>query len=170
MSIFKNVVKEKAQTHLKEGDKAPDFSGIDQEGKSISLKDFAGKKVVLYFYPKDNTAGCTTESCNLRDNYEKFKQKGIEIIGVSADDEKSHQKFIKKYSLPFRLISDTDKKVINAYGVWGEKTLFGRVYDGILRTTFVIDEKGIIEKVFTKVDTVNHTEQILEGMGGSEDC
>lgn len=166
MSIFKNVVKEKAQTHLKEGDKAPDFSGIDQEGKAISLKDFAGKKVVLYFYPKDNTAGCTAESCNLRDNYEKFKQKGIEIIGVSADDEKSHQKFIKKYSLPFRLIADTDKKVINAYGVWGEKTLFGRVYDGILRTTFVIDEKGIIEKVFTKVDTVNHTEQILEGMGG----
>lgn len=166
MSIFKNILKDKDQTHLKEGDKAPDFSGIDQDGKPIALRDFTGKKVVLYFYPKDDTAGCTAESCNLRDNYAGLKQRGIEIIGVSADDEKSHQKFIKKYSLPFRLISDTDKIVINAYGVWGEKTVFGKTYDGILRTTFVINEKGIIEKVFTKVDTGNHTQQILEGMGG----
>ena len=148
-------------THLKEGDKAPDFVGRDQNGNTISLKDFKGKKVVLYFYPKDDTSGCTAESCNLRDNNKILKNKGFEVIGVSADTEESHQKFIKKYDLPFPLIADTDKKICNAYGVWGEKKFMGKTYDGIHRVTFVISENGIIEKIFTKVDTKNHTEQVL---------
>lgn len=164
MALFKNIVKNKAQTHLKEGDKAPDFNGVDQDGNKISLKDFEGKKLVLYFYPKDDTTSCTAESCNLRDNYSGLKKNGMEIIGVSADNEKSHKKFTNKYSLPFRLIADTEMKVINLYGVWGEKIVFGRTYNGLLRTTFVIDEKGIIEKVFTEVDTKNHTEQILSAL------
>ena len=148
-------------THLKEGDKAPDFFARDQNGNTISLKDFKGKKVVLYFYPKDDTPGCTAESCNLRDNNKILKNKGFEVIGVSADSEESHQKFIKKYNLPFPLIADTDKKICNAYGVWGEKKFMGKTYDGIHRVTFVISENGIIEKIFTKVDTKNHTEQVL---------
>ncbi len=149
-------------THLKEGGKAPDFKAKDQDGNIVSLKDFKGKKLVLYFYPKDDTPGCTNEACNLRDNYAALKKKGYAIVGVSADDEKKHNKFIKKYSLPFPLLADTDKKVIEAYDVWGEKHFMGRTYDGIVRTTFVINEKGKIEKVITAVDTKNHTEQILE--------
>jgi thioredoxin-dependent peroxiredoxin len=149
-------------TQLKEGDKAPDFTAKDQSGKSISLKDFAGKKLILYFYPKDDTPGCTAEACNLRDNYDALLKKGFKILGVSNDDEKAHNKFITKYSLPFPLIPDTDKKIVNAYGVYGEKSNYGKTYMGIFRTTFVISEKGIIEKVFTKVDTKNHTQQILE--------
>ena len=148
-------------THLKEGDEAPDFKGKDQNGNDISLSDFKGKKVVLYFYPKDNTPGCTAEACNFRDNYKDLQKRGFEIIGVSADSEKKHQNFINKYELPFPLIADTDKEVINAYGVWGKKKFMGREYDGIHRETFVIDEKGEIEKVFEKVKTKEATEQIL---------
>lgn len=149
-------------THLKEGDKAPDFKGSDQDGNVISLKDFKGKKLVVFFYPKDNTPGCTAEACNLRDNYAALKKAGYAIVGISADDEKNHKKFIDKYKLPFPLIADVDRKIIEAYDVWGEKKFMGKVYDGIARTTFVIDEKGKIEKVISKVDTKNHTEQILE--------
>lgn len=152
---------EKHITSLKVGAKAPDFKGKDQNGKLISLKDFKGKKLVLYFYPKDSTPGCTAESCNLRDNYPALLKKGYAIVGVSADNEKKHQKFIEKYSLPFPLLADVDKEVIKAYDVWGKKRFMGKVYDGIIRTTFVIDEKGIIEKIIIDVDTKNHTEQIL---------
>ncbi len=148
-------------THLKEGDKAPDFKGTDQDGNKISLKDFKGRKLVLYFYPKDETPGCTAEACNLRDNYAALKKEGYSIVGVSADDEKKHKKFIDKYKLPFPLIADFNKKVIEAYDVWGEKKFMGKLFDGIVRTTFLIDEKGKIEKVISKVDTKNHTEQII---------
>jgi peroxiredoxin Q/BCP len=150
-------------THLKEGDKAPDFSAQDQYGKPLNLKDYRGKKVVLYFYPKDDTPGCTTEACNFRDNYKQIRNEGYEIIGVSADDEKKHKKFTDKYELPFPLIPDTEKEIINAYGIWGEKKFMGRVFDGIHRTTFVIDEKGVIEKVITKVKNKEATKQVLEG-------
>ena len=146
---------------LKTGDKAPAFEVVDQDGNPISLKDYSGQKLVLYFYPKDDTPGCTTEACNLRDNYALLLKKGYKIVGVSADDERSHKKFIEKYVLPFPLIPDKDKKILKAYGAWGKKNLYGKEYDGILRTTYVISEKGIIEKVFSKVDTKNHTEQIL---------
>jgi peroxiredoxin Q/BCP len=148
-------------THLKEGDKAPDFSFTDIQGLSKSLKSLAGKKVILYFYPKDNTPGCTAEACNLRDNYTDLKSKGFEVIGVSADSEKSHANFKSKYELPFDLIPDTDKEIIQKYGVWGEKKMMGRTYMGIHRATFVIDEKGLIDKIYTKVNTKEHTEQIL---------
>jgi peroxiredoxin Q/BCP len=148
-------------TSLKEGAKAPNFKGIDQDGKLISLKDFLGKKLVLYFYPKDDTPGCTKEACNLRDNYTALKKKGYVIVGVNADTEKKHQKFIAKYKLPFPLIADVEKDIIKMYDVWGEKKFMGRNFDGIIRTTFVIDEKGIIEKIITAVDNENHTEQIL---------
>lgn len=144
------------------GDKAPLFSGIDQNERKVSLKDFKGKKVILYFYPKDDTPGCTAESCNLRDNWSLLKKKGYEIVGVSADDTESHKKFADKYDLNFTLLADTDKKVIEAYGVWGEKSMYGKKYMGIIRTTFVINEKGKIEKIINKVDTKNHSEQILE--------
>jgi peroxiredoxin Q/BCP len=159
--ITKRIGKNLHMTHLKAGDKAPHFEGKDQDGNKISLTDFLGSKLVLYFYPKDDTAGCSAESCNLRDNYSLLKQQGYKILGVSADDEKSHQKFIKKYSLPFPLIADVDKKIINDYGIWGMKSMFGKEFEGIVRTTFIIDEKGIIEKVITQVDNANHTEQIL---------
>ncbi|MGC1392102.1 MAG: thioredoxin-dependent thiol peroxidase [Bacteroidales bacterium] len=147
---------------LKEGMKAPGFEGIDQDGRSIKLSDFKGKKLVLYFYPKDNTSGCTAEACNLRDNWHLFVNKGYAIIGVSPDNEKSHKGFSVKYSLPFPLIADTSKKILNDYGVWGEKKMYGRSYQGVIRTTFIIDEKGIIEKIITKVDTSEHTRQIFE--------
>ena len=147
---------------LKEGMKAPDFEGIDQNSKTIKLSDFAGKKLILYFYPKDNTPGCTAESCNLRDNWDSFLKKGFIIIGVSPDNEKSHKGFAAKYSLPFPLIADTSKKILNDYGVWGEKKMYGKSYMGVIRTTFIIDEKGIIEKIVTKVDTSGHTKQIFD--------
>jgi len=146
---------------LKEGMKAPDFEGIDQNGDPVQLKDFAGKKLVLYFYPKDNTPGCTAESCNLRDNWNTFISTGFKVIGVSPDSEKSHKKFAEKYALPFPIIADTSKKILNDYGVWGEKKMFGKGYMGVIRTTFIIDEKGIIEKVITKVDTTEHSKQIF---------
>jgi len=149
-------------TNLKERDTAPNITGTNYRGEQITLSDYKGKKVILYFYPKDNTPGCTTESCNLRDNYSELRSRGYEIIGVSCNDEKSHEKFIQKYDLPFELIADTDKKIVNDYGVWGLKKFMGREFEGIYRTTFIISEEGIIEKIFTKVDTKNHTQQILD--------
>jgi len=150
-------------TKLNPGDFAPEIEAVDQDGNEISLKKFRGSKVVLYFYPKDDTPGCTAEACNLRDNYALLKQKGYKILGVSADDEKSHKKFIEKYALPFPLIPDKGKKILKDYGAWGLKKNYGKEYEGIIRTTFVISEEGRIEKVITKVDTKNHTAQILEG-------
>lgn len=147
---------------LKVGDQAPELSGTDQDGKPVSLADYKGKKLILYFYPKDLTPGCTTESCNFRDHYQDLTDKGYDVLGVSADDEKKHQKFIEKHELPFRLLADVDKKVINAYGVWGPKKFMGREYEGIQRTTFVIDEEGKIQLIIEKVKTKESTEQILE--------
>jgi peroxiredoxin Q/BCP len=147
---------------LKEGMKAPLFEGTDQDGRTIKLGDYTGKKVVLYFYPKDNTPGCTAEACNLRDNNDLLAKEGFTVIGVSIDSEKSHKGFASKYSLPFPLIADTSKKIVNDYGVYGEKKMYGKSYFGIVRTTFVINENGIIEKIIPKVDTQNHTEQIFK--------
>ena len=147
---------------LENNTKAPDFEGIDQDKQTIKLSDYLGKKVVLYFYPKDNTPGCNAEACNLRDNYNDFIEKGFEVIGVSPDSDKTHLKFKEKHELPFNLIADTEKKIMEAYGVWGEKKLYGRVYMGVIRTTFIIDEKGIIETVFKKVKTKEHSEQIFK--------
>ena len=147
---------------LKVGDKAPDFEAVIQDGSKLSLSDLKEKKVVLYFYPKDNTPGCTAEACNLRDNYELMLKKGFAVVGVSADTIIAHQKFIDKYQLPFPLISDTEKEIIKAFGVWGPKKFMGREYEGILRSTFVISKDGIIEEVISKVKTKAHAEQILE--------
>ena len=144
------------------GDPAPAIEAVDQEGKQITLEEFRGKKLVLYFYPKDNTPGCTAESCDLRDHYDQFIKEGFEVVGVSADNEKSHQNFIAKYQLPFRLISDTGKKVLEDYGAWGEKKNYGKVYMGVLRKTFIIDEKGIILRIIEKVKTKEHSTQIFE--------
>ena len=149
-------------TSLNVGDKAPDFVALNEFGQSTSLSDFLGKKVVLYFYPKDMTPGCTAESCNLGENYSLLQENGFIVLGVSPDSSKSHQKFIDKYNLPFSLIADEDKAVIKAFGVWGPKKFMGKEYDGVHRTTFVIDEDGVIEKVFSKVKTKDHTNQILE--------
>ena len=147
---------------LEIGNKAPAFIGKDQHGKSIQLSDFAGKKLVLYFYPKNDTPGCTKEACNLRDNYDAFLKQGYAIVGISSDDEKSHLKFIEKYSLPFPLIADIDKAIHEQYGTWIEKSMYGRKYMGTARITFVIDEKGMIEDIISKVKTDTHTEQILK--------
>jgi peroxiredoxin Q/BCP len=148
-------------SQLKEGDKAPAFKAKDHDGKEVSLADFKGKKLILYFYPKDDTPGCTAEACNLRDNYELLMKKGFAILGVSADNEKSHLKFIKKFELPFPLLADTDQSVANAFGTWGLKKFMGREYMGMHRYTFVINEEGVIQKIFTKVETANHAQQIL---------
>lgn len=147
---------------LKEGDLAPAIDAVDQNGEKITLEEYRGKKVVLYFYPKDNTPGCTAEACDLRDNYAHFLDQGFEVIGVSADSEKSHLNFISKYELPFRLISDVDKKVLQDYNAWGEKKMYGKSYMGILRKTFIIDEEGKIEKIIEKVNTKQHSQQIFE--------
>lgn len=147
---------------LSVGDPAPNFTTHDQHGNPLQLSDFKGKKVVLYFYPKDDTSGCTAQACSLRDNYTELKQAGYEVIGVSVDSEASHQKFIKKYDLPFTLAADTDKAVVEAYGVWAEKSMYGRTYMGTVRKTFIIDENGIIINIIEKVDTKNHAKQILE--------
>jgi peroxiredoxin Q/BCP len=152
-------------TQLKEGAAAPMFKGKDQDDKWITLDDFKGKKVVLYFYPKDDTPGCTAEACNLRDNYEELLARGFAIVGVSPDDEKSHAKFRSKFDLPFSLIADPEARILNAYGVWGEKNMYGKKYMGVLRTTFVIDETGRILKIISKVNTNDHTRQILEELG-----
>jgi peroxiredoxin Q/BCP len=147
---------------LKEGMSAPSFEGVDQEGRTVKLSDFAGRKLVLYFYPKDNTSGCTAEACSLRDSHEEFLNKGFAVVGVSADSEKSHKGFADKYSLPFPLIADTSRKIVNDYGVYQEKKMYGKSFFGIVRTTFIIDEKGKIEKIIAKVDTKNHSEQIFK--------
>jgi peroxiredoxin Q/BCP len=147
---------------LQIGNQAPAFEGIDQDGNAIRLADFAGKKVALYFYPKDDTKGCTEQACNLRDNYAALQEAGYQIIGVSKDNEKSHQKFITKYELPFPLIADTDTSINEQYGVWKEKSMYGKTYMGTARTTFVIDEQGKITDIISKVKTGEHTAQILK--------
>ena len=141
---------------------APAFSAVDQNGETVTLEQYNGKKLLLYFYPKDNTPGCTAEACDLRDNYSRFLEQGYEILGVSADSEKSHQKFISKYDLPFNLISDVDKKLLKAYNTWGEKKLYGKIYMGVLRKTFIISKDGLIEKIIKKVQTKEHSKQIFE--------
>lgn len=146
---------------VKIGDKAPDFTAKDQDGKTVKLSDYKGKKVVLYFYPRDNTSGCTAQACNLRDNYQALQKEGYEVIGVSSDSEGSHQKFISKFELPFTLIADTDKTVHEKYGVWVEKSMYGKKYMGTARTTFIIDEKGVITDIISKVKTADHTQQIM---------
>ncbi len=147
---------------LKEGDKAPEFSAVDQDGNNLSLSSLKGNKVILYFYPKDNTPGCTKEACNFRDHFEELTNHGFEVIGVSPDSDESHIKFKDKYKLPFRLIPDPEKEILKLYGAWGEKKMYGKLSKGVLRTTYVIDEEGIIVKVINKVDTKNHTEQIFK--------
>ena len=149
-------------TELKAGDKAPAIKAKDQNGDEFTLDSLKGKKVILYFYPKDDTPGCTKEACDFRDNYAALTKDGFEVVGVSVDDEKSHQKFIKKYDLPFTLLADTDKTIVNDYGVWGLKKFMGREFEGIHRTTFIIDEDGVIEEVIKKVDTKNATQQVRE--------
>ncbi len=150
---------------LQTGEIAPDFKGINQKGETISLSDFKGKKMILYFYPKDNTPGCTAEACSLNDKNEYFLKKGIVVIGVSADSVQSHVKFADKFGLAFNLIADTEKEILQAYVVWGEKKNYGKSYMGIIRTTYIISEQGIIEAVFPKVDTKTHAEQIIKALG-----
>lgn len=150
------------QTSLKEGEKAPNFEALDENGKTIKLSDFKGKKLILFFYPKDNTPTCTVEACNLRDNHVALRKEGFEIVGVSPDSQKRHQNFINKHTLPFPLIADEDLVVIKAYDVWGYKKFMGKEYDGLHRTTFVIDENGRIERVFKKVKSKAHSQQILD--------
>ena len=143
------------------GTQAPEFTTTDQDGKKRSLSDFKGKKVILYFYPKDNTSGCTKEACTFRDHFDEFRQRGVEILGVSVDSEKSHKSFVQKYGLPFTLLADTDKRLVEAYGVWGEKSLYGKRYMGTNRVTYLIDEAGKIAAVFPKVKPETHAEEIL---------
>lgn len=150
---------------LKEGDKAPNFKGKDQNGNTVKLADFKGKRLALYFYPKDDTPGCTKQACSLRDADDIFSEKDIKVLGVSIDDETSHQKFISKFQLPFDLIADTDKKIVEDYGVWGEKSMYGRKYMGTLRKTFLIDEKGKIVKIFDKVKVAEHAAEVLKAFG-----
>jgi peroxiredoxin Q/BCP len=146
---------------LSVGDAAPDFTTTDQHGNSLTLSDYRGRKVVLYFYPKDDTPGCTAQACSLRDNYAALKQAGYEVLGVSVDPDTAHRKFITKYDLPFSLVADTNKSVVEAYGVWQEKSMYGRTYMGTARKTFLIDENGLITDIIEKVDTKNHATQIL---------
>jgi thioredoxin-dependent peroxiredoxin len=153
-------------TTLQPGDKAPDFQGINELDQTISLKDFQGKKLILFFYPADNTPGCTAAACSLRDYYKELKEKGFEMLGVSPDTAKKHTSFIKKFTFPFSLIADTDQTIMKQYGVWGPKKFMGREFDGVLRTTFIIDETGNIQKIFTKVDTANHAQQIITSLEG----
>jgi peroxiredoxin Q/BCP len=150
---------------LKEGDKAPDFTAKNQDGETVKLKDLQGKRVVLYFYPKDDTPGCTKEACSFRDADDIFAKKGIKVLGVSIDDEKSHKKFISKYQLPFDLLADTDKEIVEKYGVWGEKSMYGRKYMGTHRKTFLIDEQGKIVKIFDKVKVAEHADEVLKAFG-----
>ncbi len=150
--------------HLKEGDQAPDFQGINDQGEPVSLADFSGKKLILFFYPKADTPGCTAEACSLRDAYDDLRARGFELLGVSPDTAKKQGNFRKKYNFPFPLLADTEQAVLQAYGAWGEKQMYGKTYMGVLRTTFVINEAGLIEKIFTKVNTKDHATQILEAM------
>ncbi|HEX8332949.1 MAG TPA: thioredoxin-dependent thiol peroxidase [Segetibacter sp.] len=154
-------------TELKEGIKAPSFTGFDQNGNKVSLKDFLGKKVVLYFYPHDNTPSCTAQACNLRDNYAELREQGYEVIGISTDKIKSHKKFEQKFNLPFTLIADEDQKIAEKYGIWGEKKFMGRTFIGLHRTTFLIDEKGKIKKIIRKPNTKNHTQQVADAWAES---
>jgi peroxiredoxin Q/BCP len=147
---------------LQPGDRAPDFTANDQNGQPVSLADFKGKNVILYFYPKDDTPGCTAESCDFRDNYQSLTGKGFEVIGVSVDSEKSHKKFETKYQLPFTLIADTEHQIVEAYGVWVEKSMYGKTYMGTARKTFIINADGIIDKIIDKVDTKNSSQQVLD--------
>ena len=149
-------------TKIKEGDKAPDFTANDQNGKTVSLADFKGKTVILYFYPKDDTPGCTAEACDFRDNYQSLTGKGLQVLGVSTDDEKSHKKFESKFNLPFPLIADTGKEIVEAYGVWVEKNMYGKKYMGTARVTFIINGDGIIQKIIDKVDTKASSQQVLD--------
>lgn len=149
---------------LIKGDKAPQFAALNQSGELISMDKFKGKKLILYFYPKDNTPGCTAESCNLNDNYQLWLSKGYEVVGVSPDSVASHKKFADKFQFGFNLIADTEKEILQAYGVWAEKSMYGKKYMGVLRTTFVINEDGIIEEIFDKVDTKNHTDQLTKAL------
>ncbi|MSP07212.1 MAG: thioredoxin-dependent thiol peroxidase [Chitinophagaceae bacterium] len=146
---------------IKEGAKAPQFKGVDQHGNTVSIADFKGKKLVLYFYPKDDTPGCTAQACNLRDNYKALLKKGLQVLGVSVDSVKSHEKFIEKYDLPFSLIADEDKKIVDKYNLWGQKKFMGRTYMGTTRTTFLIDETGMVRFIIDKPDTKDHTKEIL---------
>jgi peroxiredoxin Q/BCP len=146
---------------IETGQQAPDFSAHDQHGNTVSLNDFKGKKLIIYFYPKDDTPGCTKEACNLKDNYNQLLDQGYAVIGVSPDSVASHKKFITKYTLPFQLLSDTELKITKAYGAWGEKNMYGKKYDGLLRTTFIIGETGVVEEVIKKVKTDDHAAQIL---------
>ena len=155
-------------THLLEGKKAPAFKCKDQNGKAVSLADYKGKKIVLYFYPEDDTPTCTVQACNLRDNFGLLKKNGFIVLGVSPDEEKKHKKFEAKYNLPFTLIADADHTIIDKYGVWGEKQLYGRTYMGLHRTTFLIDEKGVIRKIFLKPKSKQHTEEILNAWAALE--
>jgi peroxiredoxin Q/BCP len=161
-SLIKLFTLNKKNMSLEVGNAAPDFEAKDQNGNVVKLSDLKGKKVVLYFYPKDNTPGCTAQACNLRDNYEALQKAGYVILGVSSDSEKSHQKFIEKQSLPFTLIADEDLKVHEAYGTWVQKSMYGRKYMGTARTTFIIDEQGNVEEIIEKVKTKEHTNQILK--------
>ena len=163
ISTFLNPFKSaNTMTHLEVGDVAPDFAAPNEKGETVRLADFKGKKLILFFYPADNTPSCTAAACNLRDNYQELRAAGYEMLGVSPDSEKKHDKFIQKYQFPFSLVSDEEQKMMQDYGVWGTKKFMGKVYDGVHRTTFVIDEQGKIAQVFRKVNTKNHTEQILE--------
>lgn len=149
-------------TELQIGEKAPEFKGFDESGNLLTLDSFKGKNLILYFYPKDNTPGCTDEACDLRDNYNMWIDKGYAVVGISPDSSESHQKFITKYSLPFPLIADTEKQIIKAYGAWGLKKMYGKEYEGLIRTTFIIDKEGVITQIFNKVKTKEHTQQILK--------
>jgi len=162
--VIQCIDKAAKMEYLKEGDAAPEYTATDQNGKKVSQEDFRGKKTILYFYPKDNTPGCTKEACDFRDNYEMLAKKGFQVIGVSADTEKSHLKFIDKYDLPFSLISDPEKEMIQKYRAWGPKKFMGREYDGIHRITYVIDEDGKIEKTIEKVKTKEASKQVLEAL------
>ena len=150
---------------LKEGSKAPDFTAADQDGNKVKLSDLQGQRVVLYFYPKDDTPGCTKEACSFRDANDVYAEKGIKVFGVSTDDERSHQKFISKYALPFDLLADTDKKIVEKYGVWGEKSMYGKKYMGTQRKTFLIDKSGKIVKIFDKVNVSEHADEVLKAFG-----
>lgn len=167
MSIFQVYLynlKHSTMTILSKGEKAPEFAGFNQSGEKITLSGFKGKKLILYFYPKDNTPGCAAESCNLSDNYQFWLSKGYEVVGVSPDSVVSHKKFADKFQFGFNLIADPETEILKAYGVWGEKNMYGRKYMGVLRTTFVINEEGIIVEIFEKVDTKNHTDQLTKAL------
>ncbi len=155
---------------LEKGDKAPVFTGKNQNGDSVSLLDFKGKKIILFFYPRNNTPGCTAEACNLSDNYNFWLKQGFELLGVSPDTEESHRKFIDKYALPFDLISDPEHQILEAYGAWGQKNLYGKITIGVLRTTYIIGENGIVEEVFKRVKTKEHTQQMQQRIGKNDVC